>query len=94
MIDRNSEVAKQTSANPCAIVYPRLSVDNDVDTEFYTAAYCYSLYQLAALQKKQPDKFWFDDGLLQLMDRKRAGQILDKYTFNDDFVSQLNSFYC
>ena len=90
IIDKHSDIAKETSANPAAIVYPRLSVNNDIDTEFYTAAYCYSLYVLKKLQGKYREKFWFNDGLLQLLDKKRAFQILDKFQFNRDFVAILN----
>ncbi len=90
IIDKHGDVAKETSANPAAIVYPRLSVNNDIDTEFYTAAYCYSLYVLKKLQDKYREKFWFNDGLLQLLDKKRAFQILDKFQFNHDYVAILN----
>lgn len=87
VIDRHADVAQETSGNPAVIVYPRLSVNNDVDTEFYTDAYCYNLYVLEALQKKYQEKFWFDCGLLQLTDKKRISQIIKKFSFNDDYVS-------
>lgn len=87
MIDRQGAVARETSSNPAAIVYPRLSVNNELDTEFYTAAYCCSLHELQSLQKKHQKKFWFDSGLLQLMDRKKISQIIDRFQFNDEYVA-------
>jgi len=87
IIDKHGVVAKETSANPAAIVYPRLSVNHDVDSLFYTAAYFYNLQELKLLQKKAQQQFWFDDGLLQLMDKKRILEIIEKFQFNDDYVS-------
>lgn len=87
IIDRQGAVARETSSNPAAIVYPRLSVNNDLDTEFYTAAYCYSLHELKSLQNKHHKKFWFDSGLLQLMDRKKISQINEKFQFNDEYIA-------
>jgi tRNA 5-methylaminomethyl-2-thiouridine biosynthesis bifunctional protein len=87
IIDRQGDVGRETSANPAAITYPRLSVNNDLDTEFYTAAYCYNLYALKTLQEKQTRKFWFDSGLLQLMDRSRVSEIINKFDLNDEYIS-------
>ena len=87
VIDQHSEVAAATSSNPAAIIYPRLSVDNDVDTQFYTEAYCYALSVLKKLQAKHEKQFWFDDGLLQFVDEKRISQIINKFQFNDDFIA-------
>ena len=87
LIDRQGDVARETSANPAAIIYPRLSVNNDPDSEFYTAAYCYSLYELRVLQEKSEREFWFDTGLLQLMDKARISQIINKFDLNRDYVS-------
>jgi tRNA 5-methylaminomethyl-2-thiouridine biosynthesis bifunctional protein len=90
IIDRQRNVAMETSSNPAAIVYPRLSVNNDVDTEFYTAAYCYALYVLKSLQEKHADTFWLNNGLLQLFDETRLTEIIDKYSFNKEFVTKTN----
>lgn len=87
LIDRHGDVAKETSGNPAVIVYPRLSVNNDIDTEFYTDAYCYNLHVLASLQNKHSQQFWFNCGLLQLSDEKRLSDIISKFGFNDDFIS-------
>jgi len=91
IIDKHGEIAKQASSNPAAIVYPRLSVNNEVDTQFYVAAYCYSLYVLDLLQGelstgKSSIAFWFDDGLQQSFDRKRITDILQHFQFNKDFM--------
>ena len=90
VIDRHADVAKETSGNPAVITYPRLSVNNDVDTEFYSDAYCYNLYVLETLQKKYRQQFWFDCGLLQRTDRKRISEIIRKFRFNEDYVSIYN----
>ena len=87
VIDQHSEVAAATSSNPAAIVYPRLSVDNDVDTQFYTEAYCYALSVLKKLQAEHEKRFWFDDGLLQFVDEKKIFQIINKFQFNEDFIA-------
>lgn len=87
VIDRHGDMAKETSSNPAAVVYPRLSVNNDVDTELYTAAYCYSLYMLKVLQAKHSEPFWFDHGLLQLINKDRFLEILGKFQFNRAFVA-------
>lgn len=87
VIDRHGEVAKETSGNPAVIVYPRLSVNSDVDTEFYTDAYCYNLYMLEALQKKYKRRFWFDFGLLKLTDKDRISEIIKKFDLDEGFVS-------
>ncbi|NOQ87454.1 MAG: bifunctional tRNA (5-methylaminomethyl-2-thiouridine)(34)-methyltransferase MnmD/FAD-dependent 5-carboxymethylaminomethyl-2-thiouridine(34) oxidoreductase MnmC [Gammaproteobacteria bacterium] len=87
IIDKHGNSQKEATSNPAPIVYPRLSINNDIDTEFFTAAYCYALYVFRSLQKKSLRQFWFDDGLLQLMDRKRITQIIKKFKFNSDFVS-------
>ncbi len=87
IIDKHADVAKEATSNPAPIVYPRLSINNDVDTEFYTAAYCYTLHVFKTLQKQNQQPFWFGDGLKQLMDKKRIRQIIKKFQFNSDFVS-------
>ncbi len=87
IVDNQGDNQKQASSNPAPIVYPRLSINNDVDTEFFTAAYCHALYVFKSLQKKSQRHFWFDDGLLQLMDKKRITQIINKFQFNSDFIS-------
>jgi tRNA 5-methylaminomethyl-2-thiouridine biosynthesis bifunctional protein len=88
VIDKHSDVAQETSANPAAIIYPRLSVNNDIDVEFYLAAYCYTLYVLQLLQSKAKEKFWFDDGLIQTIDEQRYTDLLEKFSFNDDFFTR------
>ena len=87
IIDKHGTKQNEATSNPAPIVYPRLSINNDVDTEFFTAAYCYALHVLKSLQAKSQRQFWFDEGLLQLMDGKRIKQIIDKFKFNSDFIS-------
>ena len=87
IVDKDGDNQKQASSNPAPIVYPRLSIDNDVDTEFFTAAYCYALYVFKSLQMKSQRRFWLDDGLLQMIDKKRITQIIQKFQFNSDFIS-------
>ncbi len=87
IIDEYGDIQKKATSNPAPIVYPRLSVNHDVDTEFFTAAYCYALYIFKSLQVKSKRQFWFDDGLLQLMDRRRITEIINKFKFNSDFIS-------
>jgi len=87
IVDKYGDIGKEASSNPAPIVYPRLSVNNDVDTEFFTAAYCYALHIFKSLQIKSQRRFWLDDGLLQLIDKKRITKIIKKFQFNSDFVS-------
>lgn len=87
VIDKYGDTQKEASSNPAPIVYPRLSVDNAVDTEFYTAAYCYALHMFEVLQKKSQQKFWFSDGVLQKIEKNRISTIINKFGFNSDFVS-------
>ena len=87
IIDRQGDIARETSANPAAITYPRLSLNNDLDTEFYIAAFCYNLYELNRLQQKHERQFWFDCGLLQSMDDGRISAIIDKFDLNDAFIA-------
>jgi len=86
IIDKHARIASETSANPAVIIYPRLSVNNDVDMEFYTAAYCYSVNVLNQLQKKCSKQFWFDDGVLQHFDEKKLNGIITKNQFNSSYV--------
>ena len=88
LLDEKKSIASGASANPAAIIYPRISVNNDVDTEFYTTAYCHTLYVLKLLQSKFKQKFWFDDGLLQKMDEARFLKIINNTGFNKEFVSK------
>ena len=88
IIDKHSSVAGETSGNPAAIVYPRLSVNDDVDMSFYTAAYCYSVAMLKRLQKKDSKQFWFDDGIVQSFNEKRLNDIILKYQFNESYVDK------
>jgi len=87
VVDDSSNKQKRASSNPAPIVYPRLSINNDVDTEFFTAAYCHAVYVFRSLQKKSQQRFWFDEGLLQLMGKKRVTQIINKFQLNSDFIS-------
>jgi tRNA 5-methylaminomethyl-2-thiouridine biosynthesis bifunctional protein len=87
IIDRHGEQVKEATSNPAPVVYPRLSVNNDVDTEFFTAAYYYALYVFKTLQHKSRQRFWFGDGLIQTMDRNRITQIINKFQFNDGYIS-------
>ncbi len=87
IIDKHGDVVKEATSNPAPIVYPRLSINNDVDTEFYTAAYYYALHVFEKLQKQSKQRFWFGDGVIQLMDKKRIRQIIKKFQFNSDYVS-------
>ena len=86
IIDKHGEVAKETSSNPAAIVYPRLSVDNDVDNEFFISAFCLSVSLMETLQSKHAEKFWFGSGLLQEVGEKKADALIAKYQFNKDFI--------
>lgn len=85
IIDKSSAEHQQTSSNPAPIVYPRLSLDNDADSCFFIQAYCYARHVFQTLQKKTSQRFYFDDGLLQLMDVHRIKKIKEKFQFNDDF---------
>lgn len=87
IIDKHGDVAKEATSNPAPIVYPRLSINNDVDTEFFTAAYFYTLHIFKKLQQQSQQRFWFGDGLLQQMDKTRITQIINKFQFNSDYVS-------
>jgi len=87
IIDKHGSEQKQASSNPAPIVYPRLSINNDVDTEFFIAAYCHALHVFKKLQKKSRQRFWFGDGLLQQIDEKRISRIIDKFQLNKDFIS-------
>jgi tRNA 5-methylaminomethyl-2-thiouridine biosynthesis bifunctional protein len=87
IIDKHGDIAKEASSNPAPIVYPRLSINNDVDTEFYTAAFFYTLHVFKKLQEQSKHRFWFGDGLQQLMDEKRITKIIKKFQFNSDYVS-------
>ena len=87
IVDRHEGVAAEASANLAAIVYPRLSLNNDVDVEFYLAAYCYAVFHLQSLQSDDgSEKFWFADGLLQSMEKNRLNEIIKKYDFNEAFA--------
>jgi len=92
IIDKHGDDKKEASSNPAPIVYPRLSINNDVDTEFFTTAYCYALHVFKSLQLKSEQHFWFDDGLLQLIDLKRITRIIEKFKFNSDFLSIVDDF--
>ena len=94
VIDKHNDIAQEASANPAAIVYPRLSVNNDIDVEFYLAAYCYTLYVLQLLQSKSKEKFWFDDGLIQAIDEQRHADLLEKFSFNNDFFTREDVILC
>lgn len=80
------------SANPAAIVYPRLSVDNDIDNELYLCAFFHACFQLAQMQSAYNETFWFDTGLLQIYDRSRIQKIIDRYGYNEDIVKICESF--
>ncbi len=86
IIDKHGAVAKETSSNPAAIVYPRLSVDNEVDNEFFISAFCLSVSLMETLQDKYEEKFWFGSGLLQKVDGGKAAALIAKYQFNKDFI--------
>ena len=87
VIDNHDDMAKKSSENLAAIVYPRLSLDNDIDTEFYISAFCYAIYLIKLLQRNHQEKFWFGGGVLQSIDEKRIVSILDKFDFSDDYIS-------
>ena len=91
VIDRQGDVAKESSANPCAIIYPRLSINNDTDFDFYLAAFYYSVYQLNLLQAQSvllsSEPFWYESGMLQMIDSKRIDEIIKKYRFNHDYLA-------
>lgn len=87
VIDRHEDVAKETSSNPVALVYPRLSINNKVDTDFYIAAYYHALYELNKLQSKSSQPFWFDTGLSQLIDKAKITEIVNRFQFNEDVLS-------
>ncbi len=91
IIDKDGDDQKQASSNPAPIVYPRLSVNNDVDTEFFIAAYCHALHVFKSLQKKSKQKFWFDEGLLQVIKEKRISQIINKFNLDNNFISIVDS---
>ena len=87
LIDKHGDVAKETSSNPAAIIYPRLAIDNDVDNEFFINAFCLSVSVMRALQSKYVEKFWFESGLLQKIEEKKAVALIDKHQFNEDFIA-------
>jgi tRNA 5-methylaminomethyl-2-thiouridine biosynthesis bifunctional protein len=87
VIDKHAGVAKGASSNPAPIIYPRLSANDDIDMRFYTSAYCHVLYVLKKLQRASGRQFWLAGGLLQLLDETRFNKILDRYKFNEDYIS-------
>lgn len=87
LIDKHGDVAKETSSNPAAIIYPRLAIDNDVDNEFFINAFCLSVSVMQTLQSKHAEKFWFESGLLQQVEEKKAAELIAKYQFNKDFIA-------
>ncbi len=88
VVDKHGGLAKGASSNPAPIVYPRLSVNNDIDMMFYTSSYCHALHVLNKLQKTSKQQFWFGGGLLQSVDEKRLNKILDEFHFNEDYISK------
>ena len=87
LIDKHGDVAKETSSNPAAIIYPRLAINNDVDNEFFINAFCLSVSVMRTLQSKYAEKFWFESGLLQQVEEKKAIELIAKYQFNEDFIA-------
>jgi tRNA 5-methylaminomethyl-2-thiouridine biosynthesis bifunctional protein len=90
VIDKHAGVAKGASSNPAPIIYPRLSANNDIDMKFYTSAYCHVLYVLEKLQAASDRQFWFAGGLLQHFDKTRFDKIVERYKFNEDYISKLD----
>ncbi len=87
IIDKHGAVAKETSANPAAIVYPRLAINDVLNNEFFIGAFCLSISLLRTLQAKYKAQFWFDSGLLQEVDEERSAELIARYQFNEDFIA-------
>ncbi len=87
IIDKHGDVAKETSSNPAAMVYPRLAVNNDVDNKFFIDAFCLSVSLMETLQAKHKEKFWFECGVLQEIDEIKSDAIIAKHQFNKSFIA-------
>jgi len=86
IIDRQAGIARATSSNPAAIVYPRLSVADHTANAFFTDAFCHAVALLDELQQEQGRAFWFRTGLQQQIEKQRLDKILAQDIFSDEWL--------
>lgn len=91
VVDRCKQVAMATSSNPVAIVYPRISLDDEVSNALFADAFCHAQYRLDSLQASNAgDVFWHKTGVLQTMPADRRSRILDQDIYCHDYLAAAN----
>lgn len=73
--ERAVQVAQAASGNPAGIVLPRLTLDMNLEAQFYVAAFLSAARFYAGIQKRFPAFQWRARGVLQLLDGARARRI-------------------
>lgn len=86
VIDRYSDIAQMASGNPAGLVAPRFSIDNPLDTEFYSCAFIYALHRLEILQSLSDDQFWFRGGTYSISNKHRTRKLKTSNDFAEEFV--------
>jgi tRNA 5-methylaminomethyl-2-thiouridine biosynthesis bifunctional protein len=70
LIDRQESFAEETSGNPVAVVYPKLTADPSPMGAFHAAGFCYTRNLLRALKVST----WQESGVLHLDHDEEAGK--------------------
>ncbi len=73
--ERAAQIAQEASGNPAGIVLPRLTLDMNLEAQFYVSAFLTAARFYGRLQKRFPAFQWRARGVLQLLDEARTRRI-------------------
>lgn len=93
LVDRHPACAQETSGNPVAIVYPKLTADRAPMGEFHKAGFCFTRALIEYLQLPS----WRETGVLHLAldetEKERHQKILSHHAYPPDFVRDENGLF-
>jgi tRNA 5-methylaminomethyl-2-thiouridine biosynthesis bifunctional protein len=87
LVDREAAIAQQTSANPAAVVFPRLAISDIAANEFNIVAFYHAIRQLDHLQHHATgERFWYQCGLLQCLKQGRLNSLVEGNGFEPETI--------
>lgn len=88
MIEAGDSLASGASGNAAGIVLPRLSLDMNLESQFYTSSFLYAVSCLDLLKKENSELLWHQSGVLQLASLQRIEKIR-KLDLPENFIQYL-----
>lgn len=93
LIEQREYIAQEGSGNPIGLLMPRISLDDSVESQFYSAAFFKTIRELRILNHKNSECIWRESGILQLASSKRIKRQINNLKCDPDFAQAVSAEY-